>query len=106
MRNMEHIAEALERFLKARQLDRRVAEYELVAAWPGAVGQELAAHAEARELRRGVLWVAVSGSAWTQHIQFLKPRILEALRQRVPGVAVHDIRCLMRGRRASEQGHG
>jgi predicted nucleic acid-binding Zn ribbon protein len=98
MRQMEHIGKALERFLRGNQLERRVAEYQVVLAWKAAVGAEIAAHSEARDLTRGVLWVTVSGSSWTQHIMFLKPKILEALRREFPDVHVSDIRCVVGGR--------
>lgn len=99
MRRMEHIGRALERFLRRTQLERRVADFQVVAAWKETVGPEVAAQAEAIELRRGVLWVAVSGSVWSQHIAFLKPRILESLRARFPDQGLVDIRCVARGRR-------
>ena len=98
MRQMEHIGKALERFLKGNHLERRVAEYQIVLAWKDAVGVELAAHSEARDLTHGVLWVTVSGSSWAQHIMFLKPKILEALRREFPGVRLSDIRCVVGGR--------
>jgi len=101
---MEHIGQALERFLRGTQLERRVAEFQVVAAWKELVGAELAAQAEAIELRRGTLWVAVSGSVWSQHIAFLKPRILETLRARFPEQRVTDIRCVARGRQSMHRG--
>jgi len=98
MRNMEHIGDALRGFLKDAHLERRIAECEPVLAWERVVGPEIAAHATALRLQRGVLWVAVSGSAWMQHIGFLKPRILEALRREFPAVAIRDVRCVPGGR--------
>ena len=35
MRPMEHIGRALERFLRGNELERRVADYQVVAAWAG-----------------------------------------------------------------------
>ena len=97
MRRMEHIGDALRDFLKGTHLERRIDEYQLILAWNRLVGPELAAHSSALRLRRGILWVSVSGSVWMQHIQFLKPRILEALRREFPKIRVVDLRCLMRG---------
>jgi len=94
---MEHIGDALRSFLKGAHLERRIDEYQLILAWGRLVGAEVAAHSSALRLRRGVLWVSVSGSVWMQHIQFLKPRILQALRREFPQVRVNDLRCLMRG---------
>ena len=105
MRRMEHIGDALRGFLKGAHLERRIDETQLVLAWDRLVGPEVAAHSSALRLRRGILWVSVSGSVWMQHIQFLKPRILEALRREFPEVRVADVRCLMRGSKESRGHH-
>ncbi len=104
MRRMEHIGDALRGFLRTARLDRRLAEWRLVMAWPELVGPEVAAHARAVELRRRVLWVEVAGSTWMQHVLFLKPRIREALRREYPDVTVDDIRCVLAGRRGGTRG--
>jgi len=104
MRRMEHVGDALREFLRAAHLDGRLAEWQLVQAWPELVGPEIAAHAEAIELRRGTLWVAVPSNIWMQHVLFLKPRILETLRREFPGVPVADIRCVLRGSRGGTRG--
>jgi predicted nucleic acid-binding Zn ribbon protein len=104
MRRMEHIGDALRGFLRAAHLDRRLAEQQLVLAWPEVVGPEIASQSEAVELRRGVLWVAAGNNVWMQHILFLKPRILATLRREFPGVAVEDLRCVLRGRRGGTRG--
>jgi len=104
MRRMEHIGDALRGFLRTAHLDHRLTEWELVLAWPELVGPEIAAQSDALELRRGTLWVGVHSSAWMQHIGFLKPRILEALRREFPGVTVEEIRCVLRGSRGGPRG--
>jgi predicted nucleic acid-binding Zn ribbon protein len=104
MRRMEHIGDALRGFLHTAHLDRRLAEWQLILAWPELVGPEVASHAQAVEMRRAVLWVEVGSSAWMQHVLFLKPRILEALRREFPGVTVDDIRCVLKGRRGGTRG--
>ena len=101
MRRLEHIGDALRDFLKTAHLDRRIAEYQPVLAWERLVGPEVAAHSSALRVRRGVLWVAVSGSVWMQHIGFLKPRILEALKREFPDVRITDLHCVMAGRDSS-----
>jgi len=98
MRRMEHIGDALREFLKAARLDQRIADYQPVLAWERIVGPEVAAHASVLRLQRGILWVAVSGSAWIQHIGYLKPRILEAMRREFPGARITDLRCVLGGR--------
>lgn len=106
MPGMEHVGGALEAFLRGAGLDKAVARWRVVVEWRRIVGSEIADHAEAFRFQRGVLWVAVKSSNWTQHITFLKPRLLEALRRESPGVQITDIRCVVRSRGAGERGGG
>lgn len=98
MRRMEHVGDVLRAFLQSKNLDKQVACWQVVIEWPRIVGEELAVHAEALEVRKGVLWLAVPSSNWRQHILFLKPQILRALSREFPGVRVSDIRCTTRRR--------
>ncbi|MBP6874678.1 MAG: DUF721 domain-containing protein [Candidatus Eisenbacteria bacterium] len=98
---MEHIGDALREFLKAAHLDQRIADCQPVIAWERIVGPEVAAHARAIRLQRGILWVEVSGSSWMQHIGFLKPRILEALKREFPDARIKDLRCVPGAPRSS-----
>jgi hypothetical protein len=55
---------------------------ELVAAWPGLVGDQIARNAwPARFARDGTLLVATSSSAWTFELTQLQQEILTRLRQ-------------------------
>jgi predicted nucleic acid-binding Zn ribbon protein len=96
MRRMEHVGDCLRTFLRGASLEKRVAEWSLILEWPEIVGPEIAAHSQAQDLRDGVLWVAVPSSNWRQHILFLKPQILGALRKKHPEIPVREIRCLSR----------
>ena len=106
MPGMEHVGGALQSFLRSAGLDKAVARWRVVVEWRRIVGDEIADHAEALRFQRGVLWVAVSSSNWTQHITFLKPRLLEALRRELPGVRITDIRCVVRSARDGKRGGG
>ncbi|MCK4304692.1 MAG: DUF721 domain-containing protein [Candidatus Eisenbacteria sp.] len=98
MRRMEHVADALQSFLQGANLYKPLQRWRVVLCWSRLVGSEIAAHADAIELRAGVLWVAVPSSSWRQHILFLKPRILESLSREFPEVSISDIRFVSRPR--------
>ncbi|MBD3236133.1 MAG: DUF721 domain-containing protein [Candidatus Eisenbacteria bacterium] len=100
MPGMEHVGGALRAFLRGAGLDKAVARWRVVVEWRRIVGDEIAEHAEAYRFQRGMLWVAVESSNWSQHITFLKPRLLEALRRELPDVEIRDIRCVVRRRGA------
>ena len=69
--------------LEQRTLIRRV--------WEGSLPTALQPHTRLVDFKRHTLWVEVSSSAFSQELQFLKPRLLAALEQALgPGV-VKDI---------------
>jgi hypothetical protein len=66
---------------------------QLEAAWAGAIGQEHAEWTRPGALRRGVLEVIVGNAVLMQELaHYHKKRLLEELRQRLPSVAISDIR--------------
>jgi predicted nucleic acid-binding Zn ribbon protein len=50
------------------------------AHWEQLVGPEIAAHAEPRSLRAGVLLLAVDQSGWATQLRYLAPDLLGRLR--------------------------
>ncbi len=49
----------------------------LFASWPELVGEAVAAHAQPRTLRHGVLVVMVDEPAWATQLRWLEARLLE-----------------------------
>ncbi len=70
--------------LELRQGVRRV--------WEGVVPPAMREHARLVDLKRKELWVEVSDSTWGQELQFLKPRILEALARALGPGKIRDLR--------------
>ncbi len=60
--------------------------------WAEAVGPEGASHSWPEGLRGGILEVRVDTSVWCQHLQMQRPRVLEALRERLGDDAPEDLR--------------
>jgi predicted nucleic acid-binding Zn ribbon protein len=76
----ESLARLIPNVLSEVGLDQASLALQLLRAWPGIVGPELAEHCSAEGIRAGVIRAAVSDSAWMQRIQLDKPRILAGLR--------------------------
>ena len=102
MRHAEHVGDILRAFLRGAGLSKRIAQCEVVLAWSRIVGEEIAGHSKALELKCGVLWVAVPSSNWRQHILYLKPQIIKAFAREFPQVPISDIRCVASARRGFE----
>src|SRR5215472_13618519 len=64
----------------------------LAAAWPDAVGADVARRTRTSTFRDGSLTVITPSSAWSHQLTFLAPTIVERLRSLCPGVAVHRLR--------------
>ena len=89
----EPLSEILSRLFTARGWGRRQDRLHLEKAWNEAVGPDHAAHSRVGALRRGVLEVTVGNAVLLQELtHFHKRRLLEQLRQRLPGTALTDLR--------------
>jgi predicted nucleic acid-binding Zn ribbon protein len=89
----EPIKEILARLFTARGWGRRQARLHLERAWTAAVAHEHAAHTRVLRLHRGVLEVEVSSAALMQELaHFHKRRLLEVLRDKLPGQPLKDLR--------------
>src|SRR5215472_13027816 len=64
----------------------------LAAAWPDAVGADVARRTRTAAFRDGTLNVLTPSSAWSHQLTFLTPTILERLRDRCPTIAVRRLR--------------
>ncbi|HKN37977.1 MAG TPA: DUF721 domain-containing protein [Acidimicrobiia bacterium] len=68
----------------------------VMAAWPAAVGEAVAAHVRPRRLHDGVLLVEVDAPVWATQLRYLEEDVLRRLGRKVrPGV-VRSIRPVVR----------
>src|SRR5262249_53117943 len=89
----EPIKEILARLFTARGWGRRQARLHLERAWVAVVPPEYAGHTRLLGLKRGVLEVEVNGAAPLQELaHFHKRRLLEALRDKLPGETLRELR--------------
>jgi hypothetical protein len=92
-RGPEKLDEILSRLFTARGLGRRQGRLHLEKAWLEAAGKEAAAQTRVGNLRRGVLEITVGNAVLLQELtHFHKRRLLEQLRQRLPGTTITDLR--------------
>ena len=88
---MERIGGAVERQLA--RFDGHGAMPRIVAAWPAAVGEEVARNSwPARVARDGTLHVHAASSVWAFELGQLAPRILERLREELGDAAPKSLR--------------
>lgn len=89
----EKLAEVLSRLFTARGWGRRQGRLHLASAWAEAAGSDYAKYTRVLNLRRGILEVEVANAILLQELaHFHKRRLLEQLRQRLPGTTLKDVR--------------
>ncbi len=89
----EPIGEILSRLFAARGWGRRQDRLHLEEAWAAVAGPELARQTRAGALRRGVLEILVGNAVLLQELaHYQKRRLLEQLRDRLPGTRLTDLR--------------
>lgn len=64
----------------------------LQSDWASIVGKVLADHSHVAQLANGILTVRSDSPAWTTELEFLRPTILEKVRERLQGLEVKDLR--------------
>ena len=89
----EPLGEILSRVFTARGWGRKQDRLRLEQAWAEAVGPEHVPHTRLNGLRRGVLEVEVTGAVLMQELaHYHKRKLLERLRERLPGTTLTDLR--------------
>ncbi len=73
----------------------------MFARWEQVVGPEVAAHAEPRSLRDGVLVIAVDQPAWASQLRFLGADLLARIRDATGCADVVEIQVKVVGETAS-----
>ena len=92
-RGPKPLGEVLGALVAARGFGRLQGQAELEAAWAGAIGEPARLQTRVGALRRGVLNITVAHPALHAELAgFRKPALLAALRQALPGLALHDLR--------------
>lgn len=89
----ENLADVLARLFTSRGWGRKSERVRLENAWEEVVGPEHAAATRVGALRRGVLEIEVKNGVLLQELaQFHKRRLLAALRAKLAGVTLTDLK--------------
>jgi predicted nucleic acid-binding Zn ribbon protein len=75
------VSESLDRVTKGIGAPKATVLTAVFARWEQVVGPEVAAHAEPRSLRDGVLVIAVDQPAWATQLRFLGTELLARVRE-------------------------
>ena len=63
-------------------------------AWPGVVGEAIAAEARPISERGGVVTISCSAAVWAHELDLMAPMILGRLNGRIRGARIDRLRCV------------
>jgi predicted nucleic acid-binding Zn ribbon protein len=76
---MEPLKEAIEEFLKAHKLDKRLDQYEVFRIWDELVGERIAKVARPDFIKHETLWIKVSNPVWKTELNFMKQDLMKKI---------------------------
>jgi len=92
-RGPEPLSEVLSRLFAARGWGRKQERSRFERAWEEAAGPDIARQTRVGVIRRGVMDIEVGNASLMQELAgFHKRRLLEALKVKLTGVALRDLR--------------
>ena len=96
------MAEALQSFLKGRGLLQEMRDHQVIIDWDDLVGPMIAREAKPIKTERGILWIGVNNAPLANHLLYLKPQLIERIKELSPQSKIRDIRVLHRPRQGQE----
>jgi predicted nucleic acid-binding Zn ribbon protein len=85
------VGEVLGELLHQFGLVDRLKEFDAVNCWAEVVGEQVASHTKAKDVRDGALIVEVSSSAWRNQLFYLKAELIEQINKKIGKKVIHDI---------------
>ena len=79
-------------FLRELGLETPLLRYRLVNSWPSVVGEFIAAHTRAADLREDCLFVETDSASLCTELQMRRSQLVEALNNGVKAKIINDIR--------------
>jgi len=88
----ERIGKILEELFDSLGMQEAIAQGKVLSLWEKAVGEVVARHTWARNIKGGILVVEVEDSSWLQELLFMKEMIREKINQLVGTQVVKEIK--------------
>lgn len=89
---MQHIAKALQVFIKNSGLEKVLDQQNLIDVWDEVVGEKISKNAKAKSIEYGVLKVETVSPAWRQELHLQKNDIVKKLNKKIQKKIIKDIR--------------
>jgi predicted nucleic acid-binding Zn ribbon protein len=90
------LARVLEEMLERKGLGAKLAQYGIFDDWEKLVGPALGEKTRPVKMMGNQMVIEVEHSTWIQELQFLKPKLLQKIRQEFPGTKISDLRFILK----------
>lgn len=91
MKRAERVGSLIKEMMGKPGFGEQITRHQAWLIWDQLVGEQIAARARPKKIRRGVLEVQVDHPVWMQQLHMLKPKILEKIHARIPNAGITDI---------------
>ncbi|WP_028580746.1 DUF721 domain-containing protein [Desulfogranum japonicum] len=81
----------LEKVYSKNEWQRQWTLFHLFRKWDAIVGKNFSQVTMPAFFRQQVLWIYVENSSWMQHLQYIKPDLLQGIHRTLPDANVEDI---------------
>ncbi len=92
---MDSLSGVISGILRRHGLEQGVIDYDVFARWEEIAGN-LSRRTKPLRVQEGTLWVHVENSSLIQHMGFLAPKIMQRIRDEVPGTSIRRLKFTLR----------
>jgi len=85
------ISELVDGWFNKKNYTKKRTNFNAFHNWQGIVGTEIARNTEPVKFYNDVLVIKVRNSVWTQELQYLKPQLLEKIKNAFPETNIRDL---------------
>ena len=91
LKKAQRVGSVLQELLGKPGIGEQITRHQAWLVWDQIVGEQIAARARPKKIRRGILEVQVDHPVWMQQLHMLKPKILEKINATIPNAGISDI---------------
>ena len=91
MNDARRLGELINEFMHQESVSEKLRSYQVVGDWEKIVGEPIARNAEIARIENGTLYVKVKSGPWRNELIFMKPAILQKIKENYPDSGVENI---------------
>jgi predicted nucleic acid-binding Zn ribbon protein len=90
-KGLSEISSVIDSWFKKKNHTQKRSNFNAFHNWSEIVGPDIANNTEPVKFHKDVLVIKVKNSVWTQELQYMKPKLLEKIRESFPETKIRDL---------------